>query len=47
MKVSKTLPQNSIEKATNDHAKEISKELFVSPEQRQETYWGSVINITV
>ena len=34
-KVSKTLPQNNSEKITNEHDREIPKEIYVSPEERE------------
>ena len=34
-KVSKTLPQNNSKRITNKHNREIPKERFVSPEERQ------------
>ena len=35
-KVSKTSPQNNSETITNEHDKEIPKERYISPEERQE-----------
>ena len=34
-KVSKISPQNNSEIVSNEHAKEISKERYISPEERQ------------
>ena len=34
-KVSKSLPQNNSEIITNEHDKEIAKERYISPEERQ------------
>ena len=34
-KVSETLPQNNSKRITNKHNREIPKERFVSPEERQ------------
>ena len=36
-KVSKTLPQNKSERVKNEHDKEIPKERYISPKERQET----------
>ena len=36
MRVSKNVQQNNSETVTNDHDKEIAKERYVSPEERQE-----------
>ena len=33
--VSKTLPQNNPETSTNEHNKEIPKERYISPEERE------------
>ena len=35
-KVWKTLPQNNLETITNKHDKEIPKQRYISPEERQE-----------
>ena len=35
-KVSRVLPQNNSEKVTNEHDKEIPKERYISPEEKQE-----------
>ena len=35
-KVSKTLPQNNSETITNEHDKELLKERYISPEEREE-----------
>ena len=35
MKVSKNLQQNNSETVTNEHDKEIPKERYISPEERQ------------
>ena len=37
MKVSKSSPQNNSETVTNEHAKEIPTEKYISPEERQKT----------
>ena len=34
-KVSRGLPQNNSEKVTNEHDKEIPKERYISPEEKQ------------
>ena len=34
-KISRTLPQNSLETVTNEHDKEIPKERYLSPGERQ------------
>ena len=34
-KLSKTSPQNNLETITNEHDKEIPKERYISPEERQ------------
>ena len=34
-KVSKNLQQNNLETVTNEHGKEIPKETYISPEERQ------------
>ena len=36
-KVSKTSPKNNSETVTNEHDKEIPKERYVSPKERQKT----------
>ena len=36
-RVSKNLQQNNLETIANEHDKEIPKERYVSPEERQET----------
>ena len=36
MKISKNSQQNNSETATNEHDKEIPKERYISPEERQE-----------
>ena len=36
-RVSKNLQQNNLEAIANEHDKEIPKERYVSPEERQET----------
>ena len=38
IKVSKNLQQNKSETVTNEHDKEIPKERYVSPEERQEIF---------
>ena len=35
MKISKTSQQNNLEIVTNEHDKEIPKERYISPEERQ------------
>ena len=36
MKVSKNLQQNNLETGTNENDKEIPKEIYISPEEKQE-----------
>ena len=36
--VSRSLPQNNSEIFTNEHDKEIPKEIYISPEERQKNY---------
>ena len=45
-KVSRNSPQNNSETIRNEHDKEIPKETYISPEERQ-NYWLSKINILV
>ena len=46
-KVSKNLQQNNLETITNQNDKEISKERYISPEERQKIIDNLDINITV
>ena len=46
MKVSRRSPKNNSETITNEHDKEMPKERYISPEERQ-NYWSSDINIIV
>ena len=46
-KVSKNSQQNNLETVTNEHDKEIAKERYISPEERQKTICNLDINIIV
>ena len=46
-RISKTSPQNILERVINEHNKEKPKQRYTSIEKNPENYWWSKINIIV
>ena len=45
--ISKASQQSNSKTVTDEHGKEILEERYISPEERQENYWWSKINIII
>ena len=41
-KISKNSQQNDLETVTNENDKEIPKERYTSPEEREDTFWSEI-----